>query len=59
LWPKAWRIAFVRLIALALIPLIVACHHSAPELPPAANGPHIKPFNFQITEGSNDYQIEG
>jgi dienelactone hydrolase len=59
LWPKAWRIALVRLIVLALLPCVAACHHSAPAPPAAANGPHIKPFNFQITQGSNDYQIEG
>jgi dienelactone hydrolase len=47
------------LIALAMIPLLAACHHSTPISPPVANEPHIRPFNFQITEGSSDYQIEG
>jgi hypothetical protein len=53
------RIALLHLIVVALISPLAACHHSAPAPTPTANGPHIKPFNFQITEGSNDYQIEG
>jgi pimeloyl-ACP methyl ester carboxylesterase len=57
--PTALRIAFVRLFALTLTLAFAACHHSAPQPQAAADGPHIKPFNFQITEGSNDYQIEG
>jgi uncharacterized protein len=38
---------------------MAACHHAAPPSPPAANGPRVKPFNFQITQDANDYQIEG
>jgi predicted esterase len=46
--------------ALALIVLagtIIACHRSVPAPPPAKL--NVEPFNFQISSGSDQYQIEG
>ncbi|HEX4208816.1 MAG TPA: prolyl oligopeptidase family serine peptidase [Candidatus Binataceae bacterium] len=52
---REWLIG---LAALALATLAMACRKQ-PVMPPNASWPQIKPFNFQITESSNDYQIEG
>lgn len=46
------------LAALALAAIAAGCHRE-PEPPPVAPGTSITPFNFQITESANDYQIEG
>lgn len=56
---NVWGTASLHLVALLLIPLLMACHHAAPPSPPPAAGARIKPFNFQITQNNNDYQIEG
>src|ERR1700722_2697099 len=46
-------------LAALMVAVIAGGCHREPELPPAAPGTSITPFNFQITESANGYQIEG
>jgi dienelactone hydrolase len=55
----AVRRSIVWLLAMALAAAITACHKPQEVAPPDVNWPQITPFNFQITEDSNDYWIEG
>ncbi|MGH8336901.1 MAG: hypothetical protein ACRETL_08830, partial [Gammaproteobacteria bacterium] len=42
-----------------MLAVLIAGCHKPPAAPVNPAWPQITPFNFQITEDANDYQIEG
>ena len=52
-----WWGALMAFVAIAM----VACRPPAPATPPAVGvkPPRVEPFNFQISSGADEYQIEG
>jgi pimeloyl-ACP methyl ester carboxylesterase len=47
------------LIVMAFAAAMIGCHHEEKVVAPPAPKLNVQPFNFQISSGSDEYQIEG